>query len=182
MLGGIGSLIMTIRANWQIRNDPIGFARSIGVKVGDNCRFLDIKSGTFGSEPYLISIGDHVTITHGVLFVTHDGGVWVFREQHPDIDLMAPITVGTNVFIGVYAVILPGVTIGDNCVIGAGAIVNHDIPAGHVAAGVPAKCIKTIDEYWESVKNKAFYIRSLPQGQKRDVLLKHFSADRIRQR
>ena len=44
---------------------------------------------------------------------------------------------------------MPNVTIGDNCVIGAGSVVTKDIPAGHVACGVPAKIISTIENYAE---------------------------------
>jgi acetyltransferase-like isoleucine patch superfamily enzyme len=134
-----------------------------------------LKSYTFGSEPYLITIGDHVTITSGVSFVTHDGGVWVFREKYPDVDVIAPITIGNNVFIGIRSIIMPGVTIGDNCVIGAGSIVTRSIPSNYVAVGSPARCLKTIDEYWSSIESKAIHIRSLSDDQKRSVLTKQFS-------
>ena len=43
---------------------------------------------------------------------------------------------------------MPGVTIGDNAVIGAAAVVTKDIPGNCVAVGVPARVIKTIDEYY----------------------------------
>lgn len=56
----------------------------------------------------------------------------------------APIKIGNNVWIGYRAMVLKGVSIGDNTVIGAGAIVTKDIPANSIAAGVPAKVIKTI--------------------------------------
>ena len=94
--------------------DPIGHARSIGVTIGDHSRLVHVS---FGSEPWLIRIGEHFSGTW-VSFVTHDGGVWVLRRSHPDIDRLAPIIVGDNVFIGSNTVILPGVTIGDNVVIG----------------------------------------------------------------
>ena len=158
---------------WQIYKDPIGYARSIGVRVGQNCRFIGTKSGTFGSEPYLINIGNHVTLTH-VQFITHDGGVWIFRDEYPDIDVISPITVGNNVFIGMFSLIMPGVSIGDNCVIGAGSVVTRDIPSNYIAVGVPAKCLKTVDEYWLSVQDKAFHIRSLPLDERRAFLMHHF--------
>ena len=44
-------------------------------------------------------IGNHVTISGNVQFVNHDGGVWVFREKEPDIDVFGPIVIGNNVFI-----------------------------------------------------------------------------------
>ena len=57
----------------------------------------------------------------------------------------AKVTLGKNVWVGAHATILPGVTVGDNAVIAAGAVVTKDVPANTVAAGVPAKIIKTID-------------------------------------
>lgn len=63
------------------RRDPIQYARYIGVKVGNNCRFVDNPS--WGTEPYLISIGNHVLISSQVTFVNHDGSTFVFRETEP---------------------------------------------------------------------------------------------------
>ena len=128
-----------------------------------------INAGTFGSEPYLISIGHHVTVTSGVQFVTHDGGVWVFREQDPDIDVFGPITIGNNVFIGINAIIMPGVSIGENCVIGAGTVVTRSVPSNTVAVGVPARKIATIDEYRIRVEQKCMRIRSLPAVRKQEM-------------
>ena len=55
-------------------------------------------------------------------------------------------TIGDSCFIGLHAVILPGVTIGKNCIVGAGAVVTKDVEDGLVVAGVPAKAIgKTFD-------------------------------------
>lgn len=152
----------------RIRRDPIGYARSVGVKMGKNCRLLGLTPATFGSEPYLVTLGDHVTVTAGVKFITHDGGVWVFREHHPNIELVAPISIGNNVFIGIDSIIMPGVKIGDNCVIGAGAVVSRDIPSGSVAVGVPARPVKTIDEYWAKVKSQALHTRALNDSEKKE--------------
>jgi len=54
-----------------------------------------------------------------------------------------PIVIGQSVFIGARAIILKGVTIGDRAVIGAGAVVTKDVPAGAVAAGNPARILKS---------------------------------------
>jgi acetyltransferase-like isoleucine patch superfamily enzyme len=167
-------MIRIARESWAARFHPIDFARSIGVQVGEGCRLLGVDRETFGSEPYLIRLGNHVSTTDGVRFVTHDGGVWVFREDHPDIDVVAPIVVGNNVFIGLNTVILAGVTIGDDCVIGAGSVVSRDIPSGSVAAGCPAKPIREIGAYRDGILEKAIYIRSLAPEQKRADLEKRF--------
>lgn len=97
----------------------------------------------FGSESYLITIGNNVRITFGVKFATHDGGMWTLRKSGrlENADLFGRIVVGDNTNIGWNAIILPGVTIGKNCVIGAGAVVSKDIPDNLVAAGVPARVI-----------------------------------------
>ena len=59
------------------------------------------------------------------------------------------IVIGDNVYIGSEALIMPGVTIGSNCVIAAGAV-----PSNTVWGGVPAKQIKTLEEYYRSTLEK----------------------------
>lgn len=125
------------------RLDPVGYARSIGVTVGKECRLIRV---TFSTEPYLIHLGDHVSATR-THFETHDGGVWAIRHDHPDIDIVRPIHVGNNVYFGYGCIVLPGVTIGDNVIVGAGSIVTRDIPSGSLAVGVPARVIKSLGEY-----------------------------------
>lgn len=162
---------------WHIHHDPIGYASALGVMIGKECRLLNLQRETFGSEPYLVKLGDHVTITSGVRFITHDGGVWVFRQQHPEIDVVAPIVVGNNVFIGLNAILMPGVTIGDNCVIGASSVVTRNIPANCVAAGIPARPLRSINDYWEKVESKAIYTKSLNEQTKRKFLIEKYRKD-----
>jgi acetyltransferase-like isoleucine patch superfamily enzyme len=173
----IGAGIGLVRRRLHARRDPIGYARSIGVRIGEDCRLLCDPTGAFGSEPFLVTLGNHVTITSGVSFITHDGGVWVFRREHPDIDVFGPIVVGDNAFVGVGAILMPGVTIGSNSIIGAGSVVTRDVPSNTVAAGCPARALKTTEEYWESVEARATHIRSLPYEEKRRVLLERFGLD-----
>ena len=112
-----------------------------GFRVGDRCRLIDVSLKTFGSEPYLVRLGDHVTLTSGVRFLTHDGGVWVLRDRYPDLDVIGEIVVEDNVFIGVNALILPNVRIGRDSVVAAGSVVTRSVPPGSVVAGVPARVI-----------------------------------------
>ena len=63
-----------------------------------------------------------------------------------------PIVIGKNVWIGANVTILGGVTIGDNSIIAAGAVVNKDIPPDSVAAGVPARVIKSIYDKEDNIK------------------------------
>ena len=55
-----------------------------------------------------------------------------------------PITIGDNVWLGGGAIVCPGVSIGEDSVVGAGAVVTKDLPAGVVAAGVPARVLREI--------------------------------------
>ena len=92
----INSLYNFIYKNTHSTTDYI---KKIGVKVGKNC---EISRDIFwGSEPYLISIGDNCRITRGVEFITHDGGVWVLRNLYDEkeIDVLGKIIVGNNVNI-----------------------------------------------------------------------------------
>ncbi len=142
------------------------------IKIGKNVRFTG-RHITFGSEPYLIEIGDNVTITADVKFETHDGGVGLFRKEYPGINIFGRIKIGNNVFIGNSAIIMPGVTIGNNVIIGAGSIVTKDITDNSVAVGVPARVIKTIDEYKEKAFKNAIYVfEKKPNKRKKEILEK----------
>jgi acetyltransferase-like isoleucine patch superfamily enzyme len=118
----------------------------------------------FGSEPYLVSLGSDVTITSGVSFVTHDGGVGALRERHPGLHVYDTIEVGDRVFIGTRTVILPGVRIGSDVVIGAGSIVTRDIPDGTVAAGNPCRPIRPIAEYEQRALERATWWSGSPSA------------------
>lgn len=134
------------------------YSNQLGISIGKKTRFTG-KNIKFGSEPFLISIGSNCTITSGVSFQTHDGGVALFRKDYPGMNIFGKITIGDNVFIGNNVIIMPNVTIGSNVVIGAGSIVTKDCPADVVIAGIPAKVIKTKEEYLNSSLKKAVYIR-----------------------
>lgn len=154
-----------------LMRDPVSYARKLGVTVGDNCRMFCNPKKTFGSEPFLISVGNHVEIAGDVRFVTHDGGIWVFRQKDlSDSDSFGPIKIGNNVFIGLKSVIMPGVTVGDNVVIGVGSVVTKDVLSNSIVAGVPAKIIKTIDEYKESLLKKSTPTKNMSIEQKEKYL------------
>lgn len=153
---------------------PEQYVRSLGVKVGKNVRFYGLRPGTFSTEPWLISIGDNVYITAGCVFITHDGGTLILRKEVPDLELTAPITVGNDVYIGLNVMILPGVTIGNRVIIGAGAVVTKDIPDNSVAVGVPARVVKTVDEYLQSAEERSLHFGHLSAKEKAKALKRHF--------
>lgn len=119
------------------------YAETIGVKLGKNCRVYTID---WGSEPFLITIGDNVTVTYGVKFITHDGSAWLMRDERGRRYSYSPISVGNNVFIGIDSIIMPGVKIEDRVIVAAGSVVTKSVPAGSVVAGVPAKVIGKFDD------------------------------------
>ncbi|MBQ6160868.1 MAG: acyltransferase [Oscillospiraceae bacterium] len=128
------------------KQDPmeyrIGQMRKSGIRIGEHCRiFTSIKS----TEPYLIQIGDHVTVSESVSFCTHDNGI--IKVLPGKTDVVGPITVGNNCFIGMHSILMLGVTLGDNCVVGAGSVVTHSFPPHTVLAGNPAKALCTTEEY-----------------------------------
>ncbi len=134
-----------------------------GGTVGEGCSIPE--DCYFGSEPYLITIGDKVRITSGVKFYTHDGGAWVLRNLYPDlkdVDVFGEIVIGNNVHIGANCQIMPGVHIGNNVIIGVGTIVTKDVPDNSVVVGVPGKIIKTIDEY--RADNEKYFYRTKKQN------------------
>ena len=91
--------------------------------------------------PGSIHIGEGSLIASAATILSHEH---VYRDPvNPDLPLHNPVYIGKRCFIGVAAVILPGVRIGDDCLIGAGTVVSKDIPAGSIAVGVPAKVIRS---------------------------------------
>ena len=147
--------------------------RKRGVLIGENSEIYPTVS--FGSEPYLIEIGNDVRITSNVKITTHDGGLWVLRnnEKLKNADKFGKVKIGNNVHIGIESIIMPGVTIGNNVIIGAGSVVTKSIPSNSVAVGVPAKVIESIDEYYEKNKNKVVFTKNMSKEEKKKYILRN---------
>lgn len=133
-----------------IRNkfiSPNQLAHKLGVSYGKNCVF---RTRSFGSEPYLIEVGDNFETSSNVHFVTHDGSLSVIRnlyDEYSDVDIFNKIVIGDNVFIGINTTILPGTRIGNNVIVGAGSVVKGELKSNGVYVGTPAKYIFSIEEY-----------------------------------
>jgi acetyltransferase-like isoleucine patch superfamily enzyme len=145
---------------------PEKYATFQGVKFGKGCK---IYSSNFGSEPYLITIGDYVQITAGVRFANH-GAAWIYRRDNPDFDFFGKIKVGNNVYIGNAAIILPGVTIGDNVIVAAGAVVTKSIPNDCVVGGNPAKVIGNVWELKTRIEDFNLNSKKMSAAEKRKLL------------
>ncbi|MDR1385718.1 MAG: hypothetical protein LBJ67_17990 [Planctomycetaceae bacterium] len=105
-----------------------------GVKIGkrtfvSKCAKIDIRRGN-------IVIGNDCYITHGSVILCHDAAARLMKKQ-----FVSTTIIGNDVFIGVNAVILPGLIVGDHAIIAAGAVVTKNIENGAIVAGNPAKVI-----------------------------------------
>ncbi|MGR9045082.1 MAG: acetyltransferase [Gammaproteobacteria bacterium] len=100
-----------------------------------------------------IKIGDNVLIASHVFITDHNHGSHGANGVHtspiiPPVERelsYASVTIGSNVWIGEFVSVLPGVTIGEGAIIGAMSVVNRDIPAYSIAVGSPARVIKRYD-------------------------------------
>lgn len=119
-------------------------ARRKGVKIGNDCRIYITR---FGSEPWLIEIGNKVTVTSGVRIITHDGSTWLFNDDKGRRFLYKKTIIKNNVFIGTNSIIMPGVVIEDNVIVAAGSIVTKSVPSGVIIGGNPAKILGDYDTY-----------------------------------
>ena len=133
----------------------IAYLRDADARIGHGCTINSIN--ILGSEPYLVEIGDNVYISGtNVKIFTHDGGTMQLKYMgiaDKMYDNFGKIKIGNNCFIGAESIILKNVTIGNNCIVGAGSVVSKSVPDGCVVAGVPARIICTVEEYYEKNKN-----------------------------
>lgn len=134
---------------------PFQVSYGCNIHIGKNF-FSNCNCTMMDNAP--ITIGDNVMIAPNVTITTVNHPLSpekrrVFETKdsfHPgkkgNWEIIAPVTIGDDVWIGSGAVILPGVTIGSGSVIGAGSVVTKDIPANVLACGVPCKVIREITE------------------------------------
>ena len=143
----------------------------VKLRIGDHVKLsgqIDILAGRVFDEPEVV-LGDRVFLGHGVTLrvakqIVIEEGVLVAgktlltdNDAHP-LDVVArcsgapppadevkPVRVGRCAWIGAGCTIMKGVTIGEGAVIGAGSVVVSDVPPFSVAAGVPAKVLKTLE-------------------------------------
>lgn len=111
------------------------------VEINMNCVFLDCNRISIGNNSG-IGPGVHIyTVTHST-----NPGERFSENSHFWKSHTAPVTIGSNAWIGGSTVILPGVTIGDNSTIGAGSVVTKSVPDNCLAVGNPCRIIRKIDD------------------------------------
>ncbi|MBQ7551381.1 MAG: N-acetyltransferase [Bacteroidales bacterium] len=124
-------------------------------KIGENC---NICSHCFIENEAVI--GNNVTIKNGVQIwdgITIEDNVQVGanvsftndkypRAKNPNW-ILEKTTIKRGASIGAGSTILCGVTIGENAMIGIGSVVTHDVPAGEVWVGNPARFLRKADDY-----------------------------------
>ena len=139
-----------------------------GVKIGENCK---VYSNIITSESYLLTIGDNVTISGEVLFLTHDNSICKCIKN--TTDLFGRIDIGANCFIGARSILMYGVTLADNIIVGAGSVVTHSFhEEGIIIAGSPAKKIGSVEEFARKMGKKAWNLNLMTQTEKNDTLCK----------
>lgn len=122
----------------------VALHRMRGVKIGKKSH---VARGVILDDrnPDLITIGNGVAITSGVMILCHQRDLTNYKPgmyamQCPFKE--GPVVIKDGAHIGIGSIIMPGVTIGEGAVIGAGSVVTRDIPPYCVAVGSPCKPIK----------------------------------------
>lgn len=144
-----GSLFVAENASLEVDSFDAYSGCRINVNSGAK---LTLGSGYMNHDSVIdcfesISVGEHVVISERVVMRDSDNhGVCSLKDNckitgKPSFS--APIVIEDHVWIGMNVIILKGVTIGEGSIIAAGSVVTRDVPAHCLAAGVPAKVIKT---------------------------------------
>lgn len=129
----------------------VALARRMGMKVGEGCRFYSLH---VASEAELIEVGNDVIVSGEVMFITHDGAIFTALDQFPDVNgHYGRIRIGDGCFLGMRAVIMPGVELGEHCIVAAGAVVMDSFPPRSVIAGNPATFVVSQPLYLDTKRN-----------------------------
>lgn len=125
------------------------YFRKSGMKIGKRSSiFCNIMT----SEPYLIEIGDNVTIAGNVCFVTHDNSS--IKVNPSKANLFGYIKIGNNVFIGQNSTIMYGVTLPNDVIVASGSVVVNSFSQERIIiGGNPARIIGRWDSFEERVNN-----------------------------
>jgi len=112
---------------------------------GFNIRLADRVFLNFGCiilDVVEVTIGEATQIGPAVQIYTADHPRDP-AERRAGLEIGRPVRIGSNVWLGGGAIVLPGVTIGDDAIIGAGSVVTRDVPAGATMVGNPARLARS---------------------------------------
>ena len=156
----------------------IQYYRKLGMTIGEDTH---IFSRLISSEPFLISIGKNVTISTGVSLLTHDASVGAIVGRHVYSDIVGPITIGNNCFIGANSIILPGVRIPDNSIVAAGSVVTKTVvnhltnnapqDEGIIIGGNPAVYICKTNDFLKKRKNNFLLLHGLSLTDRKNIIM-----------
>lgn len=121
------------------------FGISKGVDFGNGCFLVMRDHANIGKKSYLsgagtITIGRHVMMGHECMILTQNHK---YLEEGFAGNEVADVVIDDYAWLGHRVIVLPGVTIGKHAIIGAGAVVTKSVPDYAIAAGVPARVIKS---------------------------------------
>jgi len=129
-----------VRFSSVVSTLEVGVGRNGTLEIGD--RVL-INHGCSLAATQLVRIGDRCNIGSQVILMDssfHDIDP-ARRDEQP---VPAPVILESNVWLAARVIVLPGVTVGENSVVGAGSVVTRDVPPNVLAAGMPAKVIRSL--------------------------------------
>jgi len=112
-----------------------------GVRMGADC-FIDPAAILETAYPENITLGDDVRVTAGAIIMTHIKPPHYLRDAGHVPVVLKPVVLEDHCFIGVNAVVMPGVTVGRAAVVASGAVVTINVPALTMVAGNPAKIVR----------------------------------------
>lgn len=141
--------------------------RSQGMRIGKNCH---IYSNIITPESYLIAVGDNVTISNDVQFITHDNCVC---KLFPDkTDIFGRVQVGDNCFVGARSILMYGVSLPNNTIVAAGSVVTRSFTdEGTIIGGNPARVIGKWERFGEKILTYALNTDGLSQEAKKALVL-----------
>lgn len=165
----INRVILLFYTFWErlYMKSYIAICKHQGMKLGKDVKIFERVY--FGSEPFLIEIGDQTQIAGGTRFVNHGGTTKTLRRLpgFEDARIFGRIKIGKNCTIGSNCVIQQDVQIGDNCILGASSVLTHSMPDNTVFSGNPARFVCTVEQYAESVLDQnTIYPRELENDRK----------------
>ncbi len=119
------------------------FAYPENIRIGQNC-LINHNNRLYAGPDSHISLANGAMLGPDVFMTTDSFSKSMTESTQAHSGKPGDIVIGENVRVGAHSVILPGVTIGENTAVGAGSVVTKDLPANVIAAGNPAKVMKSL--------------------------------------